>query len=305
MNLRFLALSGRVQYIEDPERAEAVRTLLESARDCLDRPVPQGLANRIKNWWSGDRVEQAWAYLEEAEVQIVEGSNELGQRLAFSIAGERADAALGLDDYRRVKAIGRLRAGSPTDCTAPAVCVPSMPEIVEILEACYVAINQYHRSARSLRNRLVVMAGMALVMDAVLVTIQWRLPSQALINPPTDADDLEPWMLLLIVMVLGSVGALLTTIRPISVLPAAMSPFNFPLHQAYLKIVTGSLTAVVGLLVFTGFSAGGATVIELSTFRALMFGAVLFGAGQQAVTRMLDARATSLINGSPLTGEGA
>lgn len=164
--------------------------------------------------------------------------------------------------------------------------------IRDALEAVFSATNNYHRAARALRNRLVVMTALAMGFAVVLVLLQWRLPRLHILLAPGDKSDLPAWQLLLLVMLFGAIGALLTTIRPVSTLPPAMSPFNFPLQQAILKIAVGTLTAPLGVLGLAAASGVGSTT-------ALLFAAAGFGAAQQSVTRLLDDRATALVASGP------
>jgi hypothetical protein len=92
-------------------------------------------------------------------------------------------------------------------------------------------------------------------------------------------------------MVFGSVGALVTAIPAMARIPTVHSPFNFPLPQGLLKIVLGSLTALVGVIVIgtTGLNDG------FSSLTSLIGVAIVFGAGQQAITQFLDKRAGTII----------
>jgi len=174
---------------------------------------------------------------------------------------------------------------------------PTAAVIVDALEAIFSATNNYHHGTRALRNRLIVMTLVALASATALVLLQWRIPSVHMIAKPDNVKNIATWQLLLMVMGFGAVGALLTTIRPISTLPPSNSPFNFPLQQAFLKIVVGTLTATIGVVAVSG-ATGSKGLTSLS---ALLFTATAFGASQQAVTRMLDDRAAALISTSPST----
>lgn len=165
------------------------------------------------------------------------------------------------------------------------------------LEACFTATNEYHRAARALRNRLLVMTVIALVTASLLILMQWRIPSAAFVEQP-HGTHIAKAQFVAILMLFGALGALLTTIGPISTLGPAASPFNFPLQSAFLKIAVGTLTATVGTIVF-----GATTATTQSQSLATLIGAaVVFGAAQQTVTQFLDKRATSLVASSPTLG---
>jgi len=98
----------------------------------------------------------------------------------------------------------------------------------------------------------------------------------------------------MLVMVFGSVGALVTAIPAMAAVPTVTSPFNFPLPQGLLKIVVGALAALVGVIVIgpSGVTQGFASL------QSLIGTAVVFGAGQQLVTQFLDKRAGQIISQS-------
>jgi hypothetical protein len=168
--------------------------------------------------------------------------------------------------------------------------------IVEgVLRAAFEKGDTFHQTARAFRNRLVIMTLIALVGAVCLVLLQWRLPDAGIVARPTDAVTVSRWAILMLVMVFGSIGALLTSIPAIAVIPRVNSPFSFSIQTAVLKAVVGSLTAVVGVIV-TG-SAG--VTSGYANIEALVGVAVVFGAGQQAVTQFLDKRAGQLVDKLP------
>jgi hypothetical protein len=74
--------------------------------------------------------------------------------------------------------------------------------------------------------------------------------------------------------------------------PSDFSPFNLPMQQALLKIVFGPLVAVVRIAIL---STHALHVAPPGTWPALLLLAVMFGAGQQAVTRYVDHRAGEIL----------
>ena len=163
--------------------------------------------------------------------------------------------------------------------------------IREVRRRSFDQSDQFHRDARALRNRLVVTSLVAASATGLLVILQWRLPNAALFRVPVTKAGLPRWALMMLVMVFGSVGGLVTAIPAMAAIPTVNSPFNFPLPQGLLKIVVGSLTAVVGVVVI---GSSGATT-GLASLQSLLGVAVIFGAGQQAITQFLDKRAGTII----------
>lgn len=181
--------------------------------------------------------------------------------------------------------------------SAPAVTelVPTIDDRIAVAaahRAGFETSNRFHQDARAFRNRLVVMTLIALFAALALGLLQALIPSAAILTRPDDANGIVRWQLLAMVMVFGAIGALLTTIPAMSSIPRVKSPFNFPLQQAYLKIIVGALTAVVGVVV----TGGSAISTGFRSIGALISAAVVFGAAQQVVTQFLDKRAGQIID---------
>ena len=71
------------------------------------------------------------------------------------------------------------------------------------------------------------------------------------------------------------------------------APYDVPLALALLKVPTGALTAVTGILLLGGGFVPGFS--ELDTQRQILAYALIFGYAQQLATRYLDDRATKLL----------
>ncbi|HEY1652837.1 MAG TPA: hypothetical protein VGG09_13210 [Acidimicrobiales bacterium] len=163
------------------------------------------------------------------------------------------------------------------------------------MRAAYDLNDSFHRDARAFRNRLIIISLISIATSGLLVLLQWRLPSATIIQRPTGASNESAWALMLLVMVFGSVGALVSAIPAMASMPRVKSPFNFPLQQALMKVFVGSLTALVGVI-----ATGSAGVTNgFASLEALVGVAVVFGAAQQAVTQYLDKRATQIISSKP------
>jgi hypothetical protein len=163
----------------------------------------------------------------------------------------------------------------------------------EVTRRYFYSIYSFHRTARAFRNRLVIMTGVAVGAAVALVIVQWRIgDGTSIITKPSGTQTLDDWALLVLVMLVGAVGALLTTIPAIIAIPTNPSPFNFPLAQVFLKIVLGMLTAVVGVLAIEN----SGLVKRYTSLSVLLGVAVVFGASQQAVTQFLDKRAGQILS---------
>ena len=183
---------------------------------------------------------------------------------------------------------------------APSSQVPAPDQslrivVLAILEKSHTQSDQFHREARGFRNRIVVTSLIAFGAGSLLLLSQAVLANAVIIPRPPNADGLARWELVLLIMGFGSFGALLSTIPAMAAVPTLQSPFNFPLQQAYLKIILGSLTAVIGVVLI-----GGTDVTTgPRSLEALLGLATAFGAAQQAVTQYLDRKAGKIIESGP------
>ncbi len=153
----------------------------------------------------------------------------------------------------------------------------------------------FHFAARAFRNRLLITSAIIITVSASLVVIQGQLATLPIIALPKDVAH-NRWGVMLLIMAFGSVGALVSAIPSMASLPSVSSPYNFPIQQALVKVFLGSLTATVGVIAIgnTGIAKNGFTSLQ-----ALLGVAVIFGAGQQAVTRFLDERAQKILASAP------
>lgn len=180
----------------------------------------------------------------------------------------------------------------PTDPTAiPVPAAPGRIVMIGVMRSSFEQSDAFHEDARSFRNRLLVTTIITVSVAVALILLQWRLPYAPIFQRPPDVLYASRWTLTMLIMVFGSVGALVTAIPAMAAIPTVRSPYNFPLQQALLKVALGSLTAMVGVVVIgsTGVTAG------LASLQALIAIAVVFGSGQQAITQFLDKRAGQLV----------
>src|SRR5262245_2951321 len=108
---RLAQLEGRLEFVP-PDSRSRIAESLGNARKTLDDPVPRTRRQRISNWWNGDRIEAVWTWLEEAEIEIVQHSNERGLQIALVIALQRAENAFDEKNRHRV-ALEQLAATWP------------------------------------------------------------------------------------------------------------------------------------------------------------------------------------------------
>jgi hypothetical protein len=189
-----------------------------------------------------------------------------------------------------------------TSSTAAPAPPPPVPEVTpprvmmrSVAARAFASRDEFHQSARAFRNRLLVTTVIIIWVAIGLVILQWRLPDAPIFAVPGDSRALSRWALLLLVMFFGSLGALVTTIPSMAAIPSVTTPFNFPMQQWIVKITFGALTAVAGVIAIGNMGVTNG----FNSLQSLIGVAVIFGAGQQAVTQFLDKRAGKIIASEP------
>jgi hypothetical protein len=102
-----------------------------------------------------------------------------------------------------------------------------------------------------------------------------------------------------LVELLGLVAAAVAGAVALRRLGGTSTPFQLPLAVAVLKLPTGALTAVLGLLLMRGGFVPGLS--DLDSSAQILAWAVIFGYAQELFTRMVDSKAQTVLNdvGSP------
>jgi tetrahydromethanopterin S-methyltransferase subunit C len=110
---------------------------------------------------------------------------------------------------------------------------------------------------------------------------------------PTVAETATKWDIPLIEIV-GAVAAAVTGAVTLRRMRGTSMPFSVPVSLTLLKLPTGALTAFVGLLLMRGGFVPGLTALD-STPQILAW-AVIFGAGQQLFTGLVDKQAHNVLD---------
>jgi hypothetical protein len=99
---------------------------------------------------------------------------------------------------------------------------------------------------------------------------------------------------ILLVEVLGVIAASLSAATALQGFRSRRSPYDFPLLLALLKLPTGALTAVLGLLLIRAQFVPGLTALDSAT--QIVAWAVVLGYAQRFVTGLVDKRAQTLLD---------
>jgi hypothetical protein len=126
-------------------------------------------------------------------------------------------------------------------------------------------------------------------------------------NPLGDAnlDDViretvSGWDVWLVELV-GLVAAALAAAFALRGIRGTSTPYSLPVALAALKLPTGALTAVLGLLLMSGGFVPGLSALDTSA--QIVSWAIVFGYSQQLLTRMVDQQAQSVLE--DVGGRGA
>ncbi len=101
----------------------------------------------------------------------------------------------------------------------------------------------------------------------------------------------------MIVAGLGLLGGALGAAFAIRKLRGSSTPYDVPTALALLKVPSGALTAVAGVLLLGGGFVPGLS--ELDSQRQILAYALVFGYAQQLATRFIDDRAQSILQSVP------
>jgi hypothetical protein len=170
------------------------------------------------------------------------------------------------------------------------------------LEWAYGAVDAQYARLRSFRNILCAVTAVMLLLVGALVAMGLQWPStvpmcfgeRGQICPTgTVASGRDA----LAVAVLGATGGALAAAFSIRRLQGTITPYGVPLALALAKLPSGALSALTGLLLIHGRFIPGLT--DLDSSGQILAYAVLLGAGQQALTALIDRRAQELLEKVP------
>lgn len=102
----------------------------------------------------------------------------------------------------------------------------------------------------------------------------------------------NPWDIAVVELV-GLLGAALAVGHSLRRMRGTSTEFSLPVALAALKLPTGALTALLGLLLMRGGFVPGLTALDNPA--QILAWAIIFGSAQQLVTRFVDQRAQGIL----------
>ncbi|WP_285240268.1 hypothetical protein [Pseudarthrobacter sp. MEB009] len=132
----------------------------------------------------------------------------------------------------------------------------------------------------------------------VCPTNETRFEAANPVPPGTDVDEVVSAQAgagdIFLVEFVGLLAAAVSGSASLRKVSGTSTPYHLPLWLALIKLPTGALTAVLGLMLMRGGFVPGLTALDNSP--QILAWAVIFGAGQQLVTGIVDRQAHSVLN---------
>jgi hypothetical protein len=280
---------------------ELVRRLA-AAEAFLDEP------NSARHWFRGGRVEGVWTNIHSATARLVElmDTRQLAGFVPKIDAAARAYLPPG--DPMRCTLTSWLKKHDMSD---PGKLNPSAADrqlLSNSLRTAYAYNADAFLRVRRFRNLLLGAAVCLALSVLILIAIGASKPdalslcfpdsvvanaaSTATVCPtgtyghPTGGD-------VAFVAVLGLVGAALASTRSLTrSTEGSLQAYSLRVSRALVKAATGSVTALLGLILLRAGVVPGVT--SLDTHSKIMAYAIVFGSAQQLLTKMVDATAESV-----------
>ncbi|MEA2141986.1 MAG: hypothetical protein QOI64_416 [Solirubrobacteraceae bacterium] len=308
----------------DPEAFDMIHRHLNAAKEAAEGTGKLGWRGGFKSLFGGAPVERAMSNLDAAEGELLRVAPEEYVRGQMPNLVAHIRAHLPANDPRRERAekIASAEPNTPLndvekDAVVGAVRIGSLESRREVTRV------------RSFRNVLLVTAAvLALVMAGVVVLGVFRpddvplcfAPGDVVVCPtsvekvpgtPTGAtaagqartpDDsavdaamreaAAPWDVPLVAL-LGLTAAAVAAAVGLRNIQGTITPYSLPVALAVLKLPTGALTGVLGILLMRGEFIPGLSALDSPA--QILSWAIVLGYAQQLLTRFVDQQAHEVL----------
>ncbi len=271
-------LEGDVHH-GDLVEVQRVRERLDGVRVKYLEPVSDGKTpgtSRLGAWWTANQVNDAWFGLHEVETDIERLRPEL--ELVVLKARDHVRRELPSSRYQELTA----RMDAATGAHDKRVVA------LDLISLSHRAAESRHEGERQRQRGVLVISGLMLLAAVVTLVLQ-AFTTEPFVEPPSEGTTVSPRLLLLLVMVFGVLGGLVSAMLSlyVSTKPFPSTTWFDPRPMlTTAKAVGGLWTAVVGVLAV----GSGLLVGTYTTLASALLLAFLFGYGQQALTGFLDRR---------------
>jgi hypothetical protein len=302
----------------------AIRGHLDEAKAAANKSAPPGAARvsvlgRVRAAYSGSSVERVLANLDAAEADLLRLAppDYVRGQIPYLLAHVRqhlvpSDPRRAVLDKRGF--LEKVVEPSPGEALSDI----TRGNIIAAVRGASLEARREYMRVHSFRNVL-LLASLLLTFAAAGVAVLGIVspktvplcfaPSQAAppkIVCPTgetpvlnrDVDDVTAgtvsrWDLAL-VEVVGLVAAAVAGAAALRQVRGTSTPYSLPVALAVLKLPTGALTAVLGLLLMRGQFVPGLSALDTSA-QIIAWG-IVFGYGQQLFTRLVDQQAHRVLD---------
>jgi hypothetical protein len=317
---RIAELEDLADAYRDPDEARAIladriHRHVQTAREAADGTAPKRRGwTRFKALLGGSPLERTASNMDAAEADLLRLAppDYLEGQLPGLLAHVRSHLEFADPRRQEMEALcdpGRTRALNSTETNA----------VIAAVRAASSAARREIVQIRSFRNILYTAATLlALIAGGVVVLGIFRpdliplcfKPGTAVVCPTNVAgpiaermpqsnvdriirDTAGPWDIPLVALV-GVVSAAISAAVALRNLRGTTTPYSLPVALAVLKLPTGALTAILGLLLMRGDFVPGLSALDSPA--QIVAWAILFGYAQQLFTRLVDERAHSVLN---------
>jgi len=304
----YLRAQVDLESARDSSEADLRASLIAGARELLAAAEQATFNLWPRGWLSGWATERTWASIHSAEILLLQLSE--GDALAsrgLHICSMLQYVKTDNGHRNEVKKICEsIMAGAELSAREHQVLISSLTEAYRNRD------NEFAR-IRSVRNILVISTCLTLLLVVAFTVLLYtnavpplNLCFRSQSNPAPALPDIcasghafsasSAANDVLMIEIAGVFGAAMTAIASLHYMRGTSVPYMIQLSSASLKIPTGALSAVVGIMLIHGQFVPGLT--DLDSPGQILAWAVAFGAAQHLVTRMVDARARDVLPAS-------
>jgi len=304
----------------EAEALVAVREHLRAAQQAAEGDL-ETRRQRAKSTLGGAVVERAWSNLDAAESELLRVAPESFVRGQMPNVVAHVRHHLPADDPRRVLAES-IAARKP----GATVTAADREALVTAVRMASLESRREIMRVRSFRNVLLVSAAVLTLVAVGMVLVGALKPdamplcfnpgtdvvcptgvaelgggttdAQAATASPADADPLirqtaSSWDFLVVALV-GLIAAAVAAAAALRSIKGTTTPYSLPIALAVLKLPTGVLTAILGLLLMRGEFVPGLSALDSPA--QIISWAIILGYAQQVLTGMVDRRAQVVLD---------
>ena len=298
-------IKGRGRRNDDVTVEQAERLLRTAREAALERSW------RVRAWWTGAGIDRAWRSVHAAEALVARVQPLETVRVRYPDVIADARHMLPSGDARR-RAVERWLSGRLATRDPNA----ERARFAASLSWVNGASDKAQARVRSFRNVLiavtlamaVVAIGLVLVgilaPDALPVCVEPTageagvVAEQQITEPICPTGGSEPrWGDVPLVAFVGLVGASLASAVAIRRIYGTSTPYSVPLALAVLKLPTGALTALAGLMLIQGQFVPGLSALD-DPAQVLSY-SIILGYGQEVFTHLVDQQGHRVLSSTP------